>query len=336
MDSETKKPLIGGGIIAAGLVAASAVFQAMSPEQPQVEKVDKQEIVRSVTEEVTKGLKDKKPYVEVPDAVHADTMVFLNAREEKVDAKVAEQDKAIAKLLTAVETLAKAPESDERLLKAIETLAKNQQVLEKSNEALSKSVSSVSNRMSFSEKAMEEDLTRVFEGFDRRFNQFEGNVKPTVTMPNNRGGALRMVSDPASSELDERLANIEALLATKVSDDKKDEDPEGINVNWGDPVVEKLPVHNHPAPPLAKPEEPKDKGLVRTLAGATGDTVVGGTDIAVDTVTNATGVAGQLVKDLTRTATTAVIGTSDTAGEAIGGTGSLVKKQGKRAWSKFW
>jgi len=329
MEAETKKSLVSGSIIAAGMVAASAVFQAMSPTPPQVDPVDKQAIVSSVTAEVTKELKDNKPYVEASDDVHEDTAVFLNAYEEKVNAKVAEQDKAIAALLTTVETLAKAPESDERILKTIETLAKNQKEIEKNNEELKGSVATVVNRMSFTEKAMDEDLTRVFEGFDRRFRNYEGQP---VTMPNKRGGAMRMVVDPtpAPSELDIRLANIEALLARN---DKK-EDPEGINVNWGDPVAKKPAVHNHPAPPVSSPD--KGKGLVRTLAGATGDTVEGGTDVAVDTVTSATGVAGRLVKDLTRTATKVVGGASDTAGTAIGGTGSLAKKQGKRAWSKFW
>jgi hypothetical protein len=152
--------------------------------------------------------------------------------------------------------------------------------------------------------------------------------------------SLRLVNDPVevapspeAVEANARLARIEELLATTLPEKVSKPDPEGINVDWGD--TPKRPTHDHPAPVKAQPET-KKKGLVRSLAGQTGETIHDGTDVTVETVNKATGVAGRLVKDLTDTAGRALGGASDTAGSAIGGTSDIAKKQGKKAWEKFW
>jgi hypothetical protein len=349
MDAGTKKTAVGNGIIAAGLIAATATFSLLNNnEQPPVaQPVSEQVIIERVTKEARRALaEDKKTLVATPDKVHADVMLWLNDYDKKATAANAVQDERVNKLAAVAETLTT------KLTEENVSDGPNQDKLIATLEALANKVTSMdsemntlSNRMSFKDAEMTNDLTRVFEGFDKRFKTFETAPYRTATRPSpNVGAGLRFASDeviaapsPEAVEANARLARIEELLSTNLSSDKPKPkaDAEGIVVDWGDNKPKARTVE--PAPTAAQPEpKPDSKGLVRSLAGQTGETINGGADVAVETVNKATGTTGRLVKDVTGTATRLIGGASDTAGHAIGGTADIAKKQGKKAWSKFW
>lgn len=355
MDAETKKTAVGNGILAAGVVVAAGVFAFLNnTDQPPVETINEAAIVERVTSEARKDLEaDKKTMVVTPDKVHADVMLWLNEYEQKAQAANAAQDERVNKLAEIADKLttqqdemknAKDP-NQAKLITTLETLATKVTNLDSKNNELSLAVDAINRRMTFNEKAMTDDLTRVFEGFDGRIRSLQARPTDVPPQPIRREigeHPIRLVSDavevqpsPEAVEENRRLARIEEILAAQFTD-KSEANPEGISVDWGDnkPKVQpERPANDHPAPPTAKP---KQKGLVRSLAGETSGTIHEGTDVAVDTVNKATGVAGQLVKDLTDTAGRALGGASDTAGSAIGGASDIAKHRGKSAWSKFW
>jgi hypothetical protein len=359
MDAETKKSAVGGGIIATGLVAAATVFSVMNNDpQPQVETIDQQAIVERVTTEARRSLaEDKTTMVVTPDKVHADVMLWLNDYEKKADVKASErqlaQDEMNARFVGAVEALTKkvaeAEETgnpDERLVGMLETMTAKVTSLESKNNQLGVALDLLADRVNNDTSARDKELTKVFESFDGRISRVETiPSRPTVIDTRTRPGVvdmrhMRLVADSApadpNAELNARLARMEAMLA---ANGNPAPDGDGLDAGWGErkPIVREA----QPAPAPAAVDNgavPKDdgRGLIRTTARATGDTIEGGTDITTNTINNATNVTGQAVKDLTRTAGRFLGGASSTAGETIGGTGSLAKKQGKSIWSKFW
>ena len=107
MEKETKKSLVSGSLVAGGLVAAAVTLGVMQGDKsPEVETIDQQAVVRSVAAEVRREIQAQKTeYVEAPDKIHADTMLWLNQHEERVNAKVAEQDKVNARMAEVIEKL---------------------------------------------------------------------------------------------------------------------------------------------------------------------------------------------------------------------------------------
>jgi len=354
MDAETKKTVAGNGIVAAGLVAAAMTYSVMTgPEPQQTDPIDEQIIVERVASEVREVLADDaETMVLTPSKVHADVMIWLKQYEGNANEKATERD---GNLMSAIETVAakvaevdakanKPAEPNERLMTMLETLTTKVTELESKDNESSLIIDALTRQVN--DGSRDAELTKVFETFDGRISRFEGaparlvgGIQPTII--DTRSGSIdmrdmRLVADVApaapNAELNARLARMEAMLAgakpTPVN-------AEGITVDWGDRVIARPTPAAVPANTGAVPKD-NGKGIIRTTARATGETIEGGTDIATDTINNATNVAGQGVKDSVRTVSRFLGGASSIAGSTIGDTSSLAKKQGKSIWKKFW